>query len=67
MSWQSTGSWPPSCARTTRDIRFPVEGYDLESICKAALRRIDECLKEAAEVVKSIQLSQIGSHEQADF
>ena len=40
-----------------------MEGRDLESICKAVLRRIDECLKEATEVVKSIQLSQIGSHE----
>ena len=30
---------------------------------KAAVSRIDEVLKEAAEVIKSIQLSRIGSHE----
>ena len=63
MSWQSTGSWPPSCASSTRDSCFPMEGRDLESICKAAVQRIDEVLKEAAEVVKSIQLLRIRSHE----
>ena len=31
--------------------RFPMEGRDLESICRAAVRRIDECLAEAAEVI----------------
>ena len=63
MSWQSTGSWPPLCASTPRDSRFPMEGRDLESTCKAAVRRIDECLEEAAEVVKSIQLSRKGRRE----
>ena len=52
MSWQSTGSWPPLCASTPRDSRFPMEGRDLESICKAAVSSIDECLAEAAEVIK---------------
>ena len=40
-----------------------MEGRDLESICQAAVRRIDECLGEAAEVVKSIQLSRSGRRE----
>ena len=39
-----------------------MEGRDLESICRTAVKRIDECLAEA-EVVKSIQNSQIGRHE----
>ena len=63
MSWQMTGSWPPWCASTPRDSRFSMEGRDLESICKAAVRRIDECLEEAAELVKSIQLSRNGRRE----
>ena len=64
--WQPTGSWPPWCASPTKDSSFPTEGQDLESICKAAVRRIDECLAEAAEVVKSIQLSRSGRHEPMD-
>ena len=40
-----------------------MEGNDLESICRAAVKRIDESLAEAAEVVKSIQLSRIGRRE----
>ena len=37
-----------------------MEGHDLESTCRAAVQRIDECLTEAAEVVNSIELSRIG-------
>ena len=37
ISWQSTGSWPPSCDSTNRDSRFSMEGCELESICKAAV------------------------------
>ena len=40
-----------------------MEGRDLESICQAAVQRIGECLAEASEVVKSIQLSQNGRRE----
>ena len=40
-----------------------MEGRDLESICRAAVQRIDLCLTEAAEVVKSIQNSRIGRRE----
>ena len=61
--WQTTGSWPPWCASPSLDSSFPTEGRDLESICKAAVRRIDECLAEAAEVVESIQLSRNGRRE----
>ena len=61
--WQTTGSWPPWCASPSKDSSFPMEGRDLESICKAAVRRIDECLEEAAEVIKSIQLSWNGRRE----
>ena len=40
-----------------------MEGLDdLESICRAAVWRIDQCLAEAAKVVKSIQISRIGRH-----
>ena len=63
MSWQSNGSWPPSYASATRESRFSMEGRDFESICKAAVRRLDQVLKKAAEVVKSIQLSRIGRRE----
>ena len=38
-SWQSTGSWSPSCDNTTRDSLFPLEACNLESICKAAVSK----------------------------
>ena len=63
MDWQTTGSWPPWCASPSKDSSFPTEGRDLESICKAAERRIDECLGEVAELVKSTQLLQNGRRE----
>ena len=63
MDWQSASLWPPRCAGPSQDSSFPMEGRDLKSICRAAVRRIDECLAEAAEVVKSIQLSRVWSHE----
>ena len=48
IDWQSTGSWPPWCASPSKDSSFPTEGRDLESICQAAVRRIDECLEVVA-------------------
>ena len=61
--WQSTGSWPPWCASPSKDSSFLTEGRDLESRCQAAVQRIDECLEEAAELVKSSQLSRNGRRE----
>ena len=57
MDWESTGSWPPGCASPSKYSSFPTEGRDLESICQATVRGIDEYLEEASEIVKSIQFS----------
>ena len=40
-----------------------MEGREYESYCRAAIERMDECLNEAEEFLKSVHPSLIGSRE----